>query len=91
MAAPMREKHANRRIRLLLAIFVLVFGAMFARAVWLQGVAAAHLSGLAKSQHEETQTMPAGRGTIFDRAGEVVYVGPGKLANVAPLKDPRRR
>jgi cell division protein FtsI (penicillin-binding protein 3)/stage V sporulation protein D (sporulation-specific penicillin-binding protein) len=71
----MREKHANRRIRLLLAIFVLVFAAMFARAVWLQGVQAAHLSALAKSQHEETQTIPAGRGTIFDRTGVQLALG----------------
>jgi cell division protein FtsI/penicillin-binding protein 2 len=75
MASPMREKHANRRIRLLLAIFALVFAAMFARAVWLQGVQAAHLSGLAKSQHEETQTIPAGRGTIFDRTGVQLAIG----------------
>jgi cell division protein FtsI/penicillin-binding protein 2 len=75
MASPMREKHANRRIRLLLAIFALVFAAMFARAVWLQGVQAAHLSGLAKSQHEETQTIPAGRGTIFDRTGVQLALG----------------
>jgi cell division protein FtsI (penicillin-binding protein 3) len=75
MASPMREKHANRRIRLLLAIFALVFAAMLARAAWLQGVQAAHLSALAKSQHEETQAMPAGRGTIFDRTGVQLAIG----------------
>jgi cell division protein FtsI/penicillin-binding protein 2 len=78
MASPMREKHANRRIRLLLAIFALVFAAMLARAAWLQGVQAAHLSGLAKSQHEETQTIPAGRGTIFDRTGVQLAIGEQK-------------
>jgi cell division protein FtsI (penicillin-binding protein 3) len=75
MASPMREKHANRRIRLLLAVFALVFAAMLARAVWLQGVQAAHLSALAKSQHQETQTIPAGRGTIFDRTGVQLALG----------------
>ena len=75
MASPMRERHANRRIRLLLAIFALVFAAMLARAAWLQGVQAAHLSALAKSQHEETQTIPAGRGTIFDRTGVQLALG----------------
>jgi len=92
MAAPMREKHANRRIRLLLAIFVLVFGAMFARAVWLQGVTAAHLSGLAKSQHEETQTIPAGRGTIFDRTGVQLAIGEQKTTVYADpymVRNPR--
>jgi cell division protein FtsI (penicillin-binding protein 3) len=75
MASPIREKHANRRIRLLLVVFMLVFAAMFARAVWLQGVQAAHLSGLARSQHEQTQTIPAGRGTIFDRTGVQLAIG----------------
>ena len=37
------DKQANRRIRLLLAVFVLVFAATLARAVWLQGVHAAAL------------------------------------------------
>ena len=78
MASPVREKHANRRIRLLLGLFVLVFAAMFARAAWLQGVEAAHLSGLARSQHEETQTIPAGRGTIFDRTGVQLAIGEQK-------------
>jgi cell division protein FtsI/penicillin-binding protein 2 len=78
MASPMREKHANRRIRLLLAIFAVVFAAMLARAAWLQGVQAAHLSALAKSQHEETQSIPAGRGTIFDRTGVQLAIGEQK-------------
>jgi cell division protein FtsI (penicillin-binding protein 3) len=87
MASPVREKHANRRIRLLLGLFVLVFAAMFARAAWLQGVEAAHLSGLARSQHEETQTIPAGRGTIFDRTGVQLAIGEQKTTIYA---DPQR-
>jgi cell division protein FtsI/penicillin-binding protein 2 len=87
MASPMREKYANRRIRLLLAVFVLVFAAMLARAAWLQGVEAAHLSGLARSQHEEIQTIPAGRGTIFDRTGVELAIGEQKTTIYA---DPQR-
>jgi len=75
MARPLRDKHANRRIRLLLALFTLAFAAMFARAFWIQGVQAAHLSSLAKSQHESTQKIPAGRGTIFDRTGVQLAIG----------------
>lgn len=71
----MREKQANRRIRLLLAIFVLVFAGVLARAVWLQGVEAAHLGGMARAQHRETTTLPAGRGTIFDRNGVQLAIG----------------
>ena len=37
MASPIRDKQANRRIRLLLAVFTLVFAAMFARAVLAPG------------------------------------------------------
>ena len=48
---------------------------MFARAFWLQAVQAAHLSALATSQHEATQTIPAGRGTIFDRTGVQLAIG----------------
>ena len=40
----MRDRQANRRIRLLLAVFALAFAAMFARAFWLQAVQAAHLA-----------------------------------------------
>src|ERR1700750_2868758 len=75
MASPIREKHAHRRIPLLLVGFMLVFAAMFARAVGLQAGQAAHLSALARSQHEETQTIPAGRGTLFDRTGVQLALG----------------
>ena len=68
-ATPIGDKQANRRIRLLLALFTIAFAAMFARAFWLQAVQAAHLGSVAVSQHEATQRIPAGRGTIFDRTG----------------------
>jgi len=75
VASPMREKQANRRIRLLLVVFTVAFGAMFARAFWLQTVEAAHLSHLAKSQQQQTQTVPADRGTIYDRTGVQLALG----------------
>jgi cell division protein FtsI (penicillin-binding protein 3) len=71
----MKDKQANRRIRLLLVLFVLVFGATLARAVWLQGVRAAALGKLAEHQHRETVTIPAGRGTIYDRTGVQLAIG----------------
>jgi cell division protein FtsI (penicillin-binding protein 3) len=71
----MKEKQANRRIRLLLAVFALVFAVTFARAVWLQGVRAASLGKLAEHQHRETITVPAGRGTIYDRTGVELAIG----------------
>jgi cell division protein FtsI (penicillin-binding protein 3) len=71
----LRDKQANRRIRLLLAIFVLAFAGTLARAVWLQGVNAAHLARMAERQHRETVKIPAGRGTIFDRTGVQLAIG----------------
>jgi cell division protein FtsI (penicillin-binding protein 3) len=92
VAAPIRDRHANRRIRLLLAISTLLFAAMFARAFWLQAVEAPHLGGLARSQHEETQTIPAGRGTIYDRTGVQLAIGEQKTtiyADPQQVRNPR--
>jgi cell division protein FtsI/penicillin-binding protein 2 len=66
---------SNRRIRLLLGLFVLVFAATLARAVWLQGVQAGTFEEMASRQHRQTLTIPAGRGTIFDRTGEPLAIG----------------
>lgn len=75
MASPVRDKQSNRRIRLLVVLFALAFATMFGRAFWLQAVDAAHLATLARTQHQETQTVPAGRGTIFDRTGVQLAIG----------------
>jgi cell division protein FtsI (penicillin-binding protein 3) len=66
---------ANRRIRLLLAVFALVFGLTLLRAVWLQGVRAQSLSRMAAKQHRQTVTVPADRGTIYDRTGIQLALG----------------
>jgi cell division protein FtsI/penicillin-binding protein 2 len=66
---------ANRRIRLLLAIFVLAFGVAFLRAAWLQGVRAASFGRLASNQHSEEVTIPAARGTLYDRGGVQLAIG----------------
>jgi cell division protein FtsI (penicillin-binding protein 3) len=66
---------ANRRIRLLLAVFALAFGVTFLRAAWLQGVRASSFGRVAASQHSEEVTIPAARGTIFDRGGVQLAIG----------------
>src|SRR6059058_2306755 len=71
----MRERQANRRIRLLLAIFVLVFAGTLARAVWLQGVQASSMGKMAERQHHESIVIPAGRGTIYHAAGVQLAIG----------------
>ena len=65
----------NRRIRLLLTILVAVFAVTLARATWLQAVQAAPLSKLAASQHRQTVTIPARRGTLYDRNGIELAIG----------------
>ena len=88
----MRDKQANRRIRLLLVIFALVFAATLARAVWLQGVRAATLGKMAERQHRESVVIPANRGTIFDTNGVQLAIGEQTktiYADPRELSDPR--
>ncbi|HZR93584.1 MAG TPA: penicillin-binding protein 2 [Gaiellaceae bacterium] len=66
---------ADRRIRALLACFGLVFAITLARAVWLQTVQAGELARRGASQQRETLTVPAARGTIFDRTGVALAIG----------------
>src|SRR5205085_900451 len=66
---------SNRRIRLLVALFSLVFAVTLGRAVWLQAVRAHALSRLAASQQKEEVTIPAGRGALLDRTGVQLAIG----------------
>jgi cell division protein FtsI/penicillin-binding protein 2 len=75
MSTSRADKKADRRIRLLSAIFVLAFAATLARAVWLQGVKAGDYGRMARSQHRQTVVVPAGRGTIYDRTGVQLAIG----------------
>jgi cell division protein FtsI (penicillin-binding protein 3) len=83
---------ANRRIRLLAALFALVFAIAVARAGWLQAVRAQALTRLASSQHRETVNVPAHRGTIYDRLGFELALGSPAItvyANPRQISDPR--
>jgi cell division protein FtsI (penicillin-binding protein 3) len=80
----------NRRIRLLLMVLTFAFGGLLLRAMWLQGVRAESLSSLGQTQHREAVTLPAARGTIFDRTGvelglgeraTTVYANPKQIVN----------
>lgn len=80
----------NRRLRLFLAAIVFAFGGLLLRATWLQSVRAESLSSLGRSQQRETVTIPAARGTIYDRSGvdlalgesaTTVYANPMQIAN----------
>jgi cell division protein FtsI (penicillin-binding protein 3) len=80
----------NRRIRLLLAILTIAFGATLGRAVWLQAVRAEPLGRLAASQHRQTISIPAARGTIFDRTGVQVAIGEQAITIYANPREVRR-
>jgi cell division protein FtsI (penicillin-binding protein 3) len=87
------ERLSNRRIRLLLGLFALVFVGTLGRAVWLQGVQASTLERLASRQQEDTTKIPAARGTIFDRRGEPLAIGEQATtvyADPRAVKQPRR-
>ena len=89
----MSERGSNRRIRLLLGLFALVFAGTLGRAIWLQGVQASTLERIAARQHEQTTEIPAGRGTIYDRTGEPLAIGEQATTVYADprlVKNPRR-
>jgi cell division protein FtsI (penicillin-binding protein 3) len=65
----------NRRIRLVVAVFAILFAAVLARAAWLQGVRAGTLDALAASQHREVVEIASRRGTIYDRMGRALAIG----------------
>jgi cell division protein FtsI (penicillin-binding protein 3) len=69
-------------------VFVLALG----RAVWLQGVRAQSLGRLATRQQRELVTVPARRGTIFDRTGVPLAIGEQATtvyADPRQVRDPR--
>ena len=88
----MTARVANRRIRLLVALFAAVFALALLRAGWLQAVRAQALGKMATSQHRETIAVPPHRGTIYDRLGTELAVGERATtvyANPKQIDDPR--
>jgi cell division protein FtsI/penicillin-binding protein 2 len=69
------ERSSNTRVRVLVLVFALAFAAILARALWLQVVKAPGFEAMAARQHRETITIPAGRGTIYDRTGVPLAIG----------------
>ena len=66
---------SNRRIRLVLLIFLLTFGIVIGKTVYLQTVRAEALAAKANEQQVKEFKFPARRGTIFDRNGRELAVG----------------
>jgi cell division protein FtsI/penicillin-binding protein 2 len=70
-----RARSSNRRIRLLVVFFGLLFAVALGRAGWIQAVQHDRFATMASTQYRETIEIPAGRGTIFDRTGEPLAIG----------------
>jgi cell division protein FtsI (penicillin-binding protein 3) len=69
------ERASNRRIRLLLGVFSLLFLVTVGRAAWIQAVRGPEYKAMATRQHRETIALPASRGTIFDHTGSPLAIG----------------
>lgn len=81
----------ERRIGLLFAVFLLAFGIVLARAVWLQGVKGSSYASQASLQQSETIEVPALRGTVLDRRGRELAVSEEAVSVYATpyqVKDP---
>ena len=88
----MAARLVNRRIRLLIAVFAVGFSVALVRAAWLQAIDGRALGRLATSQHRQTVTTPASRGTIYDRRGIELAIGERAVtvyANPRQIRDPR--
>ncbi|VXB44408.1 penicillin-binding protein 2 [Massilia sp. 9I] len=69
----------NWRSRLVLFVLFSAFVALAVRALWLQGVSTQFLQKQGKSRYERVVELPAARGKIMDRHGQV-------LASSLPVK-----
>lgn len=69
----------NWRSRLVLFVLFAAFAVLAARALWLQGVSTQFLQKQGKSRYERLVELPAARGKIMDRNGQV-------LASSLPVK-----
>lgn len=70
----MEINRTNRRLGTSVAVVVLCFLMLGSRAFYLQIVEAAELRAAADQQHVREDTLPAGRGVIYDREGAELAV-----------------
>jgi cell division protein FtsI (penicillin-binding protein 3) len=64
----------DRRVGLLFALFLLLFGIALARSIWLQAIRGGELSAEARSQQVSEILVPGSRGRILDRNGTELAV-----------------
>jgi cell division protein FtsI (penicillin-binding protein 3)/stage V sporulation protein D (sporulation-specific penicillin-binding protein) len=89
----LKARVVNSRLRLLLAIILVAFSTLGARAAWIQTVRASSLTSLAQKQTKADLVLPAGRGTIYDRLGTPLAIGEQAtdvIADPLQIADPLR-
>jgi cell division protein FtsI (penicillin-binding protein 3) len=83
---------SNQRIVLLALLLASLLAAVVLRLAWLQVVDSSHLKGLVARQAQFHQDLPARRGSILDRNGEVLAedaIMESVTANGRQAKDPQ--
>jgi len=89
----LKTRVVNSRLRLLLLVILFTFAGLGARAAWLQTVRASSLAAMAQMQAKKPISLPAGRGTIYDRLGNPLAIGEQATdvdADPMQISDPRR-
>jgi cell division protein FtsI (penicillin-binding protein 3)/stage V sporulation protein D (sporulation-specific penicillin-binding protein) len=89
----LKTRVVNSRLRLLLLVILFTFAGLGARAAWLQTVRAGSLAAMAQTQAKKPISLPAGRGTIYDRLGNPLAIGEQAMdvdADPLQISDPRR-
>jgi cell division protein FtsI (penicillin-binding protein 3) len=89
----LKTRVVNSRLRLLLLAILFTFAALGARAAWLQTVRASSLAAMAQMQAKKPISLPAARGTIYDRLGNPLAIGEQATdvdADPMQISDPRR-
>ncbi len=85
-AVALRRARPRRRLSLLLVVYLAVTLVLGWRLVTIQVVDADRFRELAARQTQRELTLPAGRGKIYDRAGEPLAMS---LASATVYADPR--
>ena len=81
----------DRRLGLIFCGFMLLLSVALARTAWLQGVRGGELRADARTQQVTTVTVPAERGRVLDRNGNVLAVSEDAATVIATpyqVKDP---
>lgn len=77
----------DKRVRMILAVIVLIVIAMVLRLTWVQVIAGPSLASQAQLQRTAVITEPAHRGTITDRNGNILaYTMEARSLSVHPLR-----